>query len=63
MALDERYGEYPPTEAPRLCPSLIEYAAQAEAAINDPEFDWDDNEISTDDFDDDDEEDNTEVCK
>lgn len=50
MASDERFGEYPTTEAPRLCSGLIEYVAVAEAAIADPEFEWDENEVSADDL-------------
>jgi hypothetical protein len=50
MVSDERFGEYPTTEAPRLCSDLIEYAAVAQAAIADPNFEWDENEVSADDL-------------
>ena len=50
MASDDRFGEYPTTEAPRLCPGLIEYTALAKAAIADPDFEWDENEVSADDL-------------
>jgi hypothetical protein len=55
MASDKRFGEYPTTEAPRLCSGLIEHAAAAEGAIADPDFEWDENEVSADDLEDDEE--------